>query len=234
MARRDVPPARHSDPSTDKAAQLREIAAKVRQVPGCFKDEELDVFWYGRVAFGRLIVEAYDAGAWHKEGSFIGDKLRMTLTSTDRDRPLQPNEETVPAWLVEAASAVIDTLTEHLVPPESHGKAEVEWEAGILANEIEREARAATGSPPDELLAKLSGTEQRIVNYLWNRSEVERSTFVKAIYDDKTNTPDAEEKAIRRLQNKFYKLRSKPKLRRYGDIRIELRAGYVTFDRPDK
>jgi hypothetical protein len=143
MAKRDVPPARHSDASADKAAQLREIAAEVREVPGSFKEEEPN-FWNGRVAFGRLIVEAYNAGAWLKEGSVIGHKLGITLTLTDRDRPFGSGKETVPAWLVEAASAVLDTLTEHMVPPD-HERAQVEWEAEILANEIEREAHAATG-----------------------------------------------------------------------------------------
>jgi len=178
-----VLPVVHSGSSAIKA-RLLEVAAKVREVPGCFKEEEPS-FWKGRAAFGRLIVEAYEAGAWHKEGSFIGDKLRMTLTSTDRDRPFpRAQEETVPAWLVEAASAVIDTLTEHLVPPESHGKAEVEWEAGILADEIEREAHVATGrrdvrskgaafnrtsgvlTVNGKLLARLEGGEKHVLTLL--------------------------------------------------------------------
>ena len=118
-------------------ARLLEVAAKVRHVPERFKEEERVVFWEARVAFGRLIVEAYEAGAWHKEGSFIGKKLGMTLTSTDRDRTLGTGPEALPRWLVEVASAVIDPLIDHLVPPDREID-ELELEAGIVADEIEK------------------------------------------------------------------------------------------------
>lgn len=168
MAKGSVPPAGHSDPSPGKAARLQEIAAKVREVPGSFKEEEPN-FWHWRVAFGRLIVEAYDAGAWHKKGLVIGHKLRITLTSTDRDRTYGSGNETVPAWLVEAASAVLDTLTEHMVPRDDE-RAEVDREAEILANEIEREAREARARrhapPPDVPSEPLTKRGESVYRYI--------------------------------------------------------------------
>jgi hypothetical protein len=177
-----------------KTARLLEIAAKVRQVPRFFKEEERNLFWDGRVAFGRLIVEAHQAGAWHREGSTIGDKLRLTLISTNRDRPFWTEGKTVPAWLVEAASAVIDTLTEHLVPPDRRGKADVEWEAGILAGEIEREASCSdkqerpeneTGAaewqspeipgvpdPEAKIVLDLKGNSRALLLHMWKRDNV--------------------------------------------------------------
>ena len=59
---------------TENAARLREIAAKVRQVAGAFKEEELHVDWKGWIAIGPLFMEAYEAGTWQWEGSQIGDR----------------------------------------------------------------------------------------------------------------------------------------------------------------
>ena len=49
-----VPPVGHSGPSAVKA-RLLEIAAKVRQVPGSFREDERNLGAKGWIAFGRLI-----------------------------------------------------------------------------------------------------------------------------------------------------------------------------------
>jgi pyrimidine deaminase RibD-like protein len=134
-----VPPAGAS--STVKAARLLEIAAKVRQVPGSFKEGDRDLLHKGWMALGRLIKQAYEVGAWQREGSQIGDALRLALTSVGRDRPEWLAGETVPVWVLEAWGAVVGTLTSHLIPLPGE-KEQAEFEAGMLADEIEREADA--------------------------------------------------------------------------------------------
>jgi hypothetical protein len=126
-------------PSAAKAARLLEIAAKVRQVPGSFKEGAPDLLHKGWIALGRLIREAYEAGAWQREGSQIGDRLRLALTSVGRDRSEWLAGETVPVWVLDAWGAVVGTLTSHLTPFAGE-KESVEFEAGILGDEIEREA----------------------------------------------------------------------------------------------
>ena len=87
----------------------------------------------------RLAREAYEAGAWHWEGSFIGAKLRVALTLPDRDRPQEMAGETAPTWVLNAYYAAVYALTGDLMPAGGE-KEEVERDARILAEEIEREA----------------------------------------------------------------------------------------------
>ena len=130
---------------TDKAAELREIAAKVREVAGaCNKDG----VWRACIVIGPLFKEAYEAGAWQREGSQIGDRLKTV--STDRQQLLGDGQ--TPVWKLEAWNAVVDPLVDHLIPVDGGDKANLEFEAGIAADEIEEEARrieAASHERPD-------------------------------------------------------------------------------------
>jgi hypothetical protein len=150
MAKRTptIPSGGRSDPATAKAARLREIAAKVRQVPRSLKDGP-DLLHRGWIALGRLTREAYEAGAWQREGSLIGDRVRLALTSDGRDDPQWLAGETVPKWVLDASGAGVGTLTETLIPPAPvwDERRQVEWEAGLLADEIEREANRIDTGP---------------------------------------------------------------------------------------
>lgn len=141
MAKRNVPPAGHSGPTTEKATRLREIAAKVRQVAGAFNGEELHVDWKGWIALGPLFKEAYEAGAWQKEGSQIGDRLKRVLAAPGRDRQKSLADGLLtPAWKPDAYFAVVGPLADPLTPLDGE-KENLEFEAGMAAYAIEEEAK---------------------------------------------------------------------------------------------
>lgn len=153
MSKRNVSPAGHSDTSTESDTKLRKIAAKVREVAGACNEEG---YWRGCIAIGALFKEAYDTGAWQRNGSQIGDRLKGV--STDRQE-LWTDGHT-PVWKLDAYFAVVEPLTSHLMPP-TEEKEQLELEAGIAADEIEEEAkRIETGvdkgsAPLDEFTVTL-------------------------------------------------------------------------------
>ena len=131
-----------SAPGKAKAAKLREIAAKVRQVSTTLPHEVS--------IFGRLIKEAHDAGAW-PEGSVTGDRLRRALTSRGSDNPFTYAGETAPNWVFQAYEAVLGDLISGLALPRGGGEEVVKWEGEILADGIEREAdRIDRGGKPEK------------------------------------------------------------------------------------
>ena len=135
---------------TDKAAQLRKIAAKVREVAGACNE---DGIWRACIAIGPLFKEAYEAGAWQREGSQIGDKLKRV--STDRQQ-LRTDGQT-PVWKIDAWFAVVGPLVDHLTPVDGGEKENLEFEAGIAADAIEEEAKRIEGpTEPGDLSAPKS------------------------------------------------------------------------------
>jgi hypothetical protein len=118
---------------TENAARLREIAAKIRHVAGACNEEG---YWNGCIAIGPLFKEAHEVGAWQREGSQIGDRLKRV--SADR-QDLWTDGQT-PVWMIDAYFAVVEPLTSHLMPPTGE-KEHLELEAGIAADEIEEEAK---------------------------------------------------------------------------------------------
>lgn len=130
---------------TDKAAQLREIAVKVRQVASVCNEEG---YWKGCIAIGPLFKEAHKAGAWETEGSQIGDRLKRVQADSQE---LWSDGQT-PTWMLNAYFAVVEPLTSHLLPPAGEQE-QLELEAGIAADAIEEEAKRI--EPHEQLVTLL-------------------------------------------------------------------------------
>jgi hypothetical protein len=95
------------------------------------------------------------------------------------------------------------------------------------------EDKTVETGPPVELLVALKGYSQKILVYLWDRHIVEREEFQRDVWKGKANTPDADRKAVDRLKEALYRLRTDPKLRPYSEIRVEVTQTHAVLTRPD-